>query len=369
MRTIRATLLTGCLLVALCPAAHPEPRPGTHDLRKARQTVRERSLALATTSARLAAAQSRLATLAAHAERLVEAYNGQLVSLRAAEEKARETQARLAAADAEVERARQPVALLAAEAYGGLGMMGPILGLLTDHGDDEGALHRASVLGQLSGERAAMLARLRDAQQVAAILRTQAAEAQVEQQVMAERARAAKDAAREAVESQRRETTALRAREHRLQRRVDAARTRADLLARRRAVAASAAGLMTGGSAMGDVAADWALTQLGKPYVWAAAGPATFDCSGLTMRAWERAGVALDHWTGTQWTAGPHVPLDQLRRGDLLFFAHVTSDPSTIHHVGIYVGRGLMVHAPQTGDVVRVASIWRGDLVGATRPL
>ncbi|MCK2213978.1 NlpC/P60 family protein [Actinomadura sp. ATCC 31491] len=86
------------------------------------------------------------------------------------------------------------------------------------------------------------------------------------------------------------------------------------------------------------------------------------------MRAWERAGVRLDHWTGTQWTAGPHVPLDQLRRGDLLFFARDTSNPATIHHVGIYVGRGQMVHAPQTGDVVRVAPIGRGDLVGATRP-
>jgi cell wall-associated NlpC family hydrolase len=86
------------------------------------------------------------------------------------------------------------------------------------------------------------------------------------------------------------------------------------------------------------------------------------------MRAWERVGVRLDHWTGTQWSSGPHVPLDQLRRGDLLFFGRISSDPGTIHHVGIYVGRGQMVHAPQTGDVVRVASIWRGDLVGATRP-
>jgi cell wall-associated NlpC family hydrolase len=62
------------------------------------------------------------------------------------------------------------------------------------------------------------------------------------------------------------------------------------------------------------------------------------------------------------------VPLGRLRRGDLLFFARDTRDPSTIHHVGIYVGRGLMVHAPETGDVVRIAPIWRGDLVGATRP-
>ncbi|MEW9550000.1 C40 family peptidase [Nonomuraea sp. NPDC050783] len=387
MRTFAAVLLAGCLLVALCPPACPEPRPGPRDsrgtggdgrgagheaprtVRQARATVRERSRALAATSARLATAQSRLARLTAEVERLVEAYNGEMVRLRAAEERARRAEARLAAADAEVERARQPVALLAAQAYGGLGTLEPIMGLLTDRGDDDGALHRAGLLDQLSGERAAILARLRDAREVAAILRTQAIEARAAQQALAGRAAAAKRAARAAVAGQRLEARALRAREDRLRHRLDAARSRAELLARRRAVAASAAALMTGGSALGDVAADWALTQLGKPYVWAAAGPATYDCSGLTMRAWERAGVRLDHWTGTQWTAGPHVPLNRLRRGDLLFFAYDPNDPATIHHVGIYVGRGRMVHAPQTGDVVRVAPLWRGDLVGATRPL
>ena len=86
------------------------------------------------------------------------------------------------------------------------------------------------------------------------------------------------------------------------------------------------------------------------------------------MRAWERAGVRLDHWTGTQWTSGPHVPIDRLQRGDLVFFGKVKGDPKSIHHVGIYIGDGLMVHAPRTGDVVRVAPIWRSDLFGATRP-
>ncbi|MGI5285493.1 NlpC/P60 family protein [Nonomuraea polychroma] len=368
MRTFRAGLLVGCLLVALCPPVHAAPRPSPRDVAKAREAVRERSKELAATSAKLATAQSRLARLTADVERLIEAYNGEMVRLRNAEHASSQARARLAAADAQVEETRQDVALLATETYGGWGTMEPIIGMIVDQSGADGALHRAGVLGQLSGERAAILARLRDAQEVAAILRTQAVNAEAAQQAAAESASRAKLAAEEAVAAQRRETRVLRTREHRLQERVDAARTRAELLARRRAAAASAAGLVSGGSAMGDVAANWALTQLGKPYVWAADGPDTYDCSGLTMRAWERVGVRLDHWTGTQWTSGPHVPLDQLRRGDLLFFAYNTSDPSTIHHVGIYVGRGLMVHAPQTGDVVRVASIWRGDLVGATRP-
>jgi cell wall-associated NlpC family hydrolase len=86
------------------------------------------------------------------------------------------------------------------------------------------------------------------------------------------------------------------------------------------------------------------------------------------MRAWQRAGISLDHWTGTQWSSGPHVPVRSLRSGDLVFYGRLTRYPGTIHHVGIYIGRGLMVHAPQTGDVVRISSIWRRDLVGATRP-
>ncbi|TMR12333.1 NlpC/P60 family protein [Nonomuraea turkmeniaca] len=368
MRTFRAGLLAGCLLAVLCPPVHADPRPSPHDVAKAREAVRERSKELASASAQLATAQSRLARLTSDVERLVEAYNGEMVRLRNAEQVTSQAQAQLAAADAEVERARQDVALLAAQTYGGWGTLEPIVGMIVDQADADGVLHRAGVLGQLSSERAGMLARLRDAQEVAAILRTQAVNAHAAQQAAAESARQAKAAAEAAVAGQRRETKVLRAREDRLQQQVDAARTRAQLLARRRAADGRATGLVSGGSAMGDVAANWALTQLGKPYVWAADGPDTYDCSGLTMRAWERVGVRLDHWTGTQWTSGPHVPLDQLRRGDLLFFAHNTGDPSTIHHVGIYVGRGLMVHAPETGDVVRVAPIWRGDLVGATRP-
>ena len=69
------------------------------------------------------------------------------------------------------------------------------------------------------------------------------------------------------------------------------------------------------------------------------------------MEAWARAGVRLLHWTGYQWVSGPHVPLAGLRRGDLVFYAFNIADPATIHHVGIYIGHGLMVDAPYTGVV------------------
>jgi cell wall-associated NlpC family hydrolase len=98
----------------------------------------------------------------------------------------------------------------------------------------------------------------------------------------------------------------------------------------------------------GDIAADWALSQLGKPYQWGGAGPARYDCSGLTMVAWARGGVQLLHYTGYQWQEGPHVPLS---------------------HVAIYIGNGMMVNAPYAGAFIRIDSVYQpGGLIGAVRP-
>jgi cell wall-associated NlpC family hydrolase len=87
------------------------------------------------------------------------------------------------------------------------------------------------------------------------------------------------------------------------------------------------------------------------------------------MDAWAKAGILLAHWTGSQWAAGPHLPIDQLRPGDLVFYATDVADPATVHHVGVYIGNDLMVDAPYTGAVVRIDNIyqWPG-LIGATRP-
>src|SRR5215218_2092107 len=111
----------------------------------------------------------------------------------------------------------------------------------------------------------------------------------------------------------------------------------------------------------------WALAQLGDPYRWGATGPDTFDCSGLISSAYRAAGVGIPRVSRAQWGAGPHVAVANLLPGDLVFYADNPADPATIHHVGMYIGNGLMVHAPHTGDVVRVASIWRESYAGATR--
>ena len=105
-----------------------------------------------------------------------------------------------------------------------------------------------------------------------------------------------------------------------------------------------------------------ALAQVGKPYVWAGAGPDVFDCSGLTLYSWRAAGVSLSHSAADQYASLPHVSRDQLQPGDLVFFG------SPIHHEGMYVGGGMMVNAPQTGENVRVVPLDRSDFVGASRP-
>ncbi|MDA3936966.1 MAG: NlpC/P60 family protein [Actinomycetota bacterium] len=101
---------------------------------------------------------------------------------------------------------------------------------------------------------------------------------------------------------------------------------------------------------------------LGAPYKWGASGPNSFDCSGLTMFVYSQVGVSLPHSSRSQIRVGQRVNRADLQPGDLVFFG------SPIHHVGIYVGNNQYIHAPRTGDVVKISSMSRSDYAGATRP-
>lgn len=106
----------------------------------------------------------------------------------------------------------------------------------------------------------------------------------------------------------------------------------------------------------------FAYGAIGKPYVWGATGPGSFDCSGLTQAAWRSAGVSLPRTTYTQINVGRRVSRDQLAPGDLVFFY------SGITHVGLYVGNGQMIHAPRPGSTVRLAPLDSMPWAGASRP-
>jgi cell wall-associated NlpC family hydrolase len=116
-------------------------------------------------------------------------------------------------------------------------------------------------------------------------------------------------------------------------------------------------------SAAAQRAVQFALDQVGKPYVFGAAGPGAYDCSGLTMAAWARGGVSLPHSAAEQYNYGRHVSRDQLQPGDLIFFYQ------PIGHVTIYIGDGMMVSAPTEGQNVSVVplSAFNDSYTGATR--
>ena len=112
----------------------------------------------------------------------------------------------------------------------------------------------------------------------------------------------------------------------------------------------------------GGRAAAKACSLVGKPYIWGAAGQNGYDCSGLTLVAWASAGVSLRHYTKWQWADGTPVSRAQLKPGDLVFYY------ADLHHMGIYVGGNTIVHAPHTGDYVRMASLDRMPVTGYRRP-
>jgi len=126
-----------------------------------------------------------------------------------------------------------------------------------------------------------------------------------------------------------------------------------------------------GAAAVAKEAINFALASVGKPYVWGATGPDTYDCSGLMLRAFQKAGVNLPRVSRQQFNAGGHVPVRQAQPGDLLFLATDPTDPATIHHVMLYMGNDKIVEAPYTGAQVRIQPApWNNrELVSlATRP-
>ncbi len=132
---------------------------------------------------------------------------------------------------------------------------------------------------------------------------------------------------------------------------------------RRRSPPASSGGTHSStGSSIGQRVVAYALAQVGDRYVWGASGPSAFDCSGLTMRAYAQVGISLPHSSSAQFGSGRHISRGSLQPGDLVFFY------SPIHHVGIYIGGGMIVHAANPGEGVTTAPLDSMPYSGAVRP-
>jgi cell wall-associated NlpC family hydrolase len=402
---VSGRVAAACALLALVsiPVALPRWRldgngnrkpPSQAQINAAENQVKQEQAALGAQQGRLSSANAQLTSLEVQAEALTQRYDQALVDEQRAAAAYRVTQARLRYARQAQDASQRQLADLAAEEFESGGGFGPMASMLGNASGPQGYLNQVG-LGQVLAQNGTdTVAEAQANDVVAGVFRQQAHDLLVAQQADLRAAGHLKLAIQAAVTRQTAFVQASRAKRNTLAGELASARAHtASLRAARQAALAAAAEAAASRAAaaagsgqppatgpswaassgatvtQGDIAANWALTQLGKPYQWGAAGPDSYDCSGLTMEAWAQAGVQLLHYTGYQWEEGPHVPLSQLQRGDLLFYATNNSDPGTIHHVGIYIGNGLMVDAPYTGADVRIDSIYQpGIPIGAVRP-
>jgi cell wall-associated NlpC family hydrolase len=400
----------GAVAVAGLAAAPPRlnlagnPVPSAGQVQAAQNQVNARAATLGQQEEKLAAANARLTDLQTQAEVLTEQYDKTVVAEQQAAAAYASAVKRLAGAEQAQKSSRREVAGLAANEYETEGGFDAIAAMLGDAHGVQAYLNQVGLGQVFASRRTDILARNQADSVVAGVFRAQAASSLKARKAAMQRAAQLKAQIQAAVAAQSAAVKATQSLTSKLSGDLVHAKAHEQALAsaRQAALAAEAAAAAraaaeraaaaaraaqpsagssgggapiswssggAGGSQQGNIAADWALTQLGRPYQWGAAGPYTYDCSGLTMVAWAHAGVGLLHYTGYQWVEGGHVPLDQLARGDLLFYATNNADPSTIHHVGIYIGGGEMVDAPYTGVDVRVDSIYApGVPIGAVRP-
>jgi cell wall-associated NlpC family hydrolase len=395
LRRLGALSLTTLAVSALLTdPSSADPSPSARDLARSREQVSDRAADVGRINAELAKANAELDDMNDQAELAVERFNGARARLEQAERDYRAALARSARARDRLDQARRDLAVFASKAYRTDNSIPSAAAVLGGRGGPQGFLERAAFMQFLANRRHFAVEREEATRTIADLFEKQSRRALDAQRDATRATAAAREVATTAVARQRSNVQRIQRRKEGLLAALGRARAHAAEL--RREHAASAAGESAAqavprnareaaravrGSSPGAVAARAALRWLGTPYSWGggnASGPTLgiaqgahtvgFDCSGLVTYAWARAGVPLTHYATAQYNAGPHPTRDQLRPGDLVFFAHNPADPKTIHHVGIYIGGGQMVEAPFTGARVRISSAFRPDYAGATRP-
>ena len=306
--------------------------------------------------------QSELAAIDAEVERAAEAYNGARYRLGLIKVRIERNTRQILGTEADLERSRTRLAERLRSLY--VNPPPTFAEVLVVTGSVTAATGELVMLDEISEMDAGVVSTLKDSKARLEALRAQLivdqrqAAAQVEhaaaQKQRVESLLAQRQAVLDNVKGELREM--IRAEQER-KRRIAAAQKAA--LAAARAGGYSGTALPSGGSNAGAVAV--ALQQLGTPYVWGGAAPGGFDCSGLASYAFAQIGKSVPHYTGAIWSAFPHVASGTEEPGDMVFF-------NGGGHMGIYIGNGQFVHAPHTGDVVRIANLAdRGDYMGAVR--
>lgn len=389
-------VMTGALVVGATPVLAAEP-PRAEEIARSTGEVLTRSQQMGRIKGRIAEADAELVRLGGETELALERHNGGLVLLARARKAARAARLRARNAEAAYEAVRREAAGPAAGAYGStVSSLGRLALMAGGTGGPRGFLDRAGLLQVVTSRHEALMRRLKAARKVSRLLRSEARKARARHRDAVTAAERTRRDALAAVANQKAAFRRIGLLKKDLAARLGRTQTPADLLAERRnkalrartarrldraAVRKIETQVLPRSGGRGKTVVREALKWIGTPYSWGGGtrkGPSRgiahgakirgFDCSGLALYAWGRAGIGLDHWTGSQWASGPQVPTSMLRAGDLVFFAKDKKDPDTIHHVGIFLGEGRMVEAPYTGARVRISSIWRSGLIGAVRP-
>ncbi|MFJ6842446.1 NlpC/P60 family protein [Streptomyces griseoluteus] len=293
------------------------------------------------------------------AEQATETYNATAEKLTAQRAEVKRLDGELAQARLALKGSQGDAGRLAREQYQNSSNFSVYVRLLLAR-DPQQALDEGHVIGRVAGERAAALDRLTGAEKRADALARSARKALDTQLTLAERQKKQRDDVTGRLLDVERLLASLTP-----EQRDEVTRLEQD------GVAAAQRGLTDSGalgeddrpaSAEGGQAVRYALDQIGKPYRWGAVGPASFDCSGLTSRAWARAGTPIPRTSQEQWARLPHVPLNALRPGDLvIYFPEAT-------HVALYLGDGKVVQAPRTGESVKISPLAANPVLGAVRP-
>ncbi|MCC3768948.1 C40 family peptidase [Streptomyces sp. UNOC14_S4] len=302
---------------------------------------------------------TRLQSLYRKAEEATEKYNGTEEDLKKQRDRVRKIDDDLADARKALTGSKDAAGRIAREQYqGGSGTLSPYVGFLFGS-DPQQVLDSGHQLQRAAGQRAATVGRLTENEKRAADLAVKARDALHAEQALAAEQKQRRDEVRKSLAQVEKMLASLTGEQLSELQRLE----QKDITeAQRKLLASGGLGTAAAPSPLGSKAIEYAFQQIGKPYVWGAEGPDSFDCSGLTSQAWAHAGGVIPRTSQEQWKSLPRVPLSEIRPGDLVVYFEGAT------HVALYIGNGLVIQAPRPGTAVKVSPIASNPLLGAVRP-
>jgi len=411
-RGVLTAILTTTIVLTIGTSAQadkPKPAPTQAQVDKAKAAADQKAGDVAALQASLAVANARLHAAAERAEIAAEAYNGAMWQLEQAQQATTDAKAAVADALAHVAEQRAGIAQLVTQSYQDGTVLNGVTAFLGADGP-AGVMNRVGVVQSAGDSMQARFDQYTALNALARVAESKAEKAEKEQAALTDKAAKLRDDAVQAANLAQSETARIAGerrqliqelakaqkislelateRQKALEQKAEQARAHAAQIAATKAKNQAADAkeqadkakdaaektqdqlaefgveggwddpglpLPAGTSAGARAAIEFARQQLGEPYVWAAAGPDSWDCSGLTMMAWRAGGISLPHYSAAQYQQTKHITAADLEPGDLVFWG---TSPNTIHHVALYIGNGQIIQAPRTGDVVKVSPLF-----------